>query len=93
MSCNSIAATAWITGAASAQTATNQADSITGATMHKEGEWRASKLVHVDVYNEANEKIGDINDVILDRSGRPSAQLISIWTASCQCGSCCSGLW
>src|SRR6202000_328739 len=38
--------------------------------MHKEGEWRASKLVGVNVYNDANEKIGDINDVILDRSGK-----------------------
>src|ERR1700722_17086756 len=63
-------ATASMTGAASAQTATNQVDSTTSATTHKEGEWRASKVVHVDVYNEANEKIGDINDVILDRSGK-----------------------
>ena len=71
-------ATAWITGAASAQTATNQADSTTGATMHKEGEWRASKLVHVDVYNEANEKIGDINDVILDRSGKVAKVILGV---------------
>ena len=28
--------------------------------MHHEGQWRATKLVGVDVYNEANEKIGDI---------------------------------
>jgi hypothetical protein len=53
-----------ITGPASAQT--------TGATTHKEGEWRGSKLVGVDVYNQANEKIGDVNDVILDRSGKVS---------------------
>ena len=71
-------ATAWITGAASAQTATNQAGSTTGATMHKEGEWRASKLVHVDVYNEANEKIGDINDVILDRSGKVAKVILGV---------------
>ncbi|WP_343287578.1 hypothetical protein [Bradyrhizobium sp. MOS001] len=54
--------TASIIGAASAQTATNQEASTASATPRKEGEWRASKLVHVDVYNEANEKIGDIND-------------------------------
>ena len=57
--------TALLTGAASAQTANKPA-----AMMHREGEWRASKLVGVNVYNEANEKIGDINDVILDKSGR-----------------------
>jgi len=65
------------TGAASAQTATNQVASTTSAT-HKEGEWRASKLVHVDVYNEANEKIGDINDVILDRSGKVANVILGV---------------
>jgi sporulation protein YlmC with PRC-barrel domain len=71
-------ATASMTGAASAQTATNQADSTTSATTHKEGEWRASKVVHVDVYNEANEKIGDINDVILDRSGKVANVILGV---------------
>jgi sporulation protein YlmC with PRC-barrel domain len=60
--------TALITGAAYAQNKTATTDSA--ATMHREGEWRASKLVGVNVYNEANEKIGDINDVILDKSGK-----------------------
>jgi sporulation protein YlmC with PRC-barrel domain len=60
--------TALFTGAASAQTPTKTADNA--ATMHREGEWRASKLVGVNVYNDANEKIGDINDVILDKSGK-----------------------
>jgi sporulation protein YlmC with PRC-barrel domain len=70
-------AIASMTGAASAQTATNQVAS-TSATTHKEGEWRASKLVHVDVYNEANEKIGDINDVILDRSGKVANVILGV---------------
>jgi sporulation protein YlmC with PRC-barrel domain len=71
-------ATASMTGAASAQTATNQVASATSATTHKEGEWRGSKLVHVDVYNEANEKIGDINDVILDRSGKVANVILGV---------------
>src|SRR6202022_2188360 len=58
-------AIASMTGAAWAQTATNQVASTTSATTHKEGEWRGSKLAGVDVYNEANEKIGTINDVFL----------------------------
>ncbi len=73
-----ILAAASMTGAASAQTATNQVGSTTSATTHKEGEWRASKLVHVDVYNEANEKIGDINDVILDRSGNVAKVILGV---------------
>ena len=70
-------ATASMIGAASAQTA-NQEASTASATTHKEGEWRASKLVHVDVYNEANEKIGDINDVILDRSGNVAKVILGV---------------
>ena len=66
--------TALFTCTASAQTASNKtvaADSVAAAaSSHKEGEWRASKLVGVNVYNDANEKIGDINDVILDKSGK-----------------------
>jgi len=71
-------ATVWMTGAASAQTATNQAESTTSATTHKEGEWRASKLAGIDVYNEANEKIGDINEVILDRSGNVANVILGV---------------
>jgi sporulation protein YlmC with PRC-barrel domain len=64
--------TALFTEVALAQTstATKAAATDSAATMHKEGEWRASKLVGVNVYNDVNEKIGDINDVILDRSGK-----------------------
>ena len=68
-------ATAWI-ASASAQTATNQR--IRHWLPCKRGEWRASKLVHVDVYNEANEKIGDINDVILDRSGKVAKVILGV---------------
>ena len=71
-------ATVWMTGAASAQTATNQAASTTSATTHKEGEWRGSKLAGVAVYNEANEKIGDVNDVILDRSGKVAKVILGV---------------
>lgn len=62
-------ATALLCGTALAQTP-NANKAAAADTKHKEGEWRASKLVGVNVYNEANEKIGDINDVILDKSGR-----------------------
>ena len=63
--------TALMTGVASAQTATaNKEAANASASMHRDGEWRASKLAGVNVYNEANEKIGDINDVILDKSGK-----------------------
>jgi sporulation protein YlmC with PRC-barrel domain len=71
--------TALITGVASAQTAATKADAAnTSATMHRDGQWRASKLVGVNVYNEANEKIGDINDVILDKSGKAEKVILGV---------------
>jgi sporulation protein YlmC with PRC-barrel domain len=71
--------TALVTGVALAQTNTANKDTAsTSATMHKEGEWRASKLAGVDVYNEANEKIGDINDVILDKSGKADKVILGV---------------
>jgi hypothetical protein len=64
--------TALMTGAASAQTATTVAADKTnsGEMMHKEGQWRSTKLIGVDVYNDANEKIGDVEELIFDKSGK-----------------------
>ena len=52
-----------------------------GATFMTEmrpGMWRASKLEGMDVYNNGNEKIGDINELILDQSGRVEAVVIGV---------------
>jgi len=40
------------------------------------GHWRASKLAGVDVYGPNNEKVGDINEVLLDRNGQVAAVVI-----------------
>ena len=42
------------------------------------GQWRASKLVGIDVYNAANEKIGDISEILLDRSGKTTGVIVSV---------------
>ena len=47
-------------------------------TAATQGQWRASKLVGVDVYNAANEKIGDINELIVDRSGQVDIVVIGV---------------
>jgi sporulation protein YlmC with PRC-barrel domain len=64
--------TALMTGVASAQTSTTATTdkANSSAMMHKEGQWRSSKVVGVDVYNEANEKVGNIEELILDKSGK-----------------------
>jgi sporulation protein YlmC with PRC-barrel domain len=67
-----------MTGAASAQTATNQVSADSNASAQGDGGWRGSKLAGVDVYNDANEKIGEINDVILDRSGKVTNVIVGV---------------
>ena len=42
------------------------------------GQWRASKLVGVDVYNTANEKIGDIEEILIDASGKVTSVIIGV---------------
>ena len=61
--------TALLTSAAFAQNATTDRSNVNTA-VHKEGQWRASKLIGVNVYNDNNEKIGDIEELIVDKSGK-----------------------
>jgi sporulation protein YlmC with PRC-barrel domain len=42
------------------------------------GDWRASKLVGLSVYNDNNESIGSINDLLTDKSGNIKAAVISV---------------
>lgn len=52
--------------------------SATFMTEMRAGMWRASKLEGMDVYNNGNEKIGDISELILDQSGRVEAVVIGV---------------
>jgi PRC-barrel domain len=62
-------ATALMTGVASAQTTTTTKDTAaTSATM--QDEFSAYKLVGVNVYNQGNEKIGEVKDILLQKSGK-----------------------
>jgi sporulation protein YlmC with PRC-barrel domain len=42
------------------------------------GQWRASKLVGLNVYNEQNEKLGDISEILLDKSGKVEGVIIGV---------------
>jgi sporulation protein YlmC with PRC-barrel domain len=65
-----------------AQTAQPAAPAATTAGSHEKmmlkGNWRASKLMGLDVYNEGNEKLGDINELILDKNGKVNAVVIGV---------------
>src|SRR4051794_25746841 len=42
------------------------------------GNWRASKVVGLNVYNDKNESVGSINDLLTDKSGKIVAVVIGV---------------
>lgn len=75
--------TALIGGAAFAQDSTastspSASSSSTSVQQNLKGNWRASKLMGLDVYNESNEKLGDISEILLDKSGKVNAVVIGV---------------
>jgi len=72
-----------LAGSAYAQTNTapqQNAPAATNQTMNKPatGQWRASKLIGVNVYNQQNEKIGEIDELILNSSGQVAGAIIGV---------------
>ena len=61
--------TALLSGVAYAQTATPDRSNANTA-VHKDGQWRASKLIGVNVYNDNNDKIGEVQELIVDKSSK-----------------------
>ncbi len=47
-------------------------------TQIQPGQWQVSKLEGLEVYNSNNENIGDISELILDRSGKVQAVVVGI---------------
>src|SRR5688572_13558348 len=45
---------------------------------HQAGEMRASKLIGTRVNNDAGERIGEINEVVLSKDGRVAAVVIGV---------------
>jgi sporulation protein YlmC with PRC-barrel domain len=76
--------TALLATAAFAQTPTattdraNMAPAAASDTSSFQGNWRASKLVGLNVYNDKNESLGSINDLLTDKSGNIKAVVIGV---------------
>ena len=78
-----LAGTALLVTVAAAQTPTATADraNIVSDTMpgsQLQGDWRASKVVGLSVYNGNNEKLGSINDLLMDKSGSIKAVVVGV---------------
>jgi sporulation protein YlmC with PRC-barrel domain len=52
--------------------ATMSESSLQGST------WRASKVVGLNVYNDKNESVGTINDILMDKSGNAKAAVLGV---------------
>jgi sporulation protein YlmC with PRC-barrel domain len=47
-------------------------------TQEAPDQWRASKMVGLNMYNKDNEKIGDVAELILDRGGKLEAVVVGV---------------
>jgi sporulation protein YlmC with PRC-barrel domain len=87
-----VAASALLASVAFAQTPSATTDSTTAAPaassttttttttteVSTKGNWRTSKLVGLNVYNDNNESIGSINDMLTDKNGDIKAVVIGV---------------
>jgi len=64
-----------------AQTPAATSDGVNAAPMSNSslrGDWRTSKVVGLNVYNDNNESIGSINDLLTDRNGNIKAVVLGV---------------
>jgi sporulation protein YlmC with PRC-barrel domain len=78
-----LAATALLATVASAQTPTTTTDRANTASMVSDSSlqgstWRGSKIVGLSVYNDNNESLGSINDLLMDKSGNIKAVVLGV---------------
>src|SRR3989440_2841413 len=79
-----VAATALLATVAFAQnpspTDANKPPAAAASTTNSshQGEWRASKVVGLSVYNNNNESLGSINDLLTDKSGNIKAVVVGV---------------
>jgi sporulation protein YlmC with PRC-barrel domain len=76
-----LAGTALLATIALAQTPAAAAESTGMAPMSSsslQGDWRTTKVVGLNVYNDNNESIGSINDLLTDKSGNIKAVVLGV---------------
>ena len=48
------------------------------ASVSQSAAWRSSKLIGLNVYNDQNEKLGDISEILFDKSGKVEGIVIGV---------------
>jgi sporulation protein YlmC with PRC-barrel domain len=76
-----LVAAALLSSAAIAQTTKNPpptAKTEQAAPKLSSPHWRSSKMIGLNVYNEQNEKLGDINEILLDKEGKVLGYVVGV---------------
>ena len=80
-----IAGSALLATVAFAQTPTDKNDkagmsttTTSASSTSYQGNWRASKVVGLSVYNDNNQSVGSINDLLMDKSGAIKVVVIGV---------------
>jgi sporulation protein YlmC with PRC-barrel domain len=80
-----LAGSALLASVAFAQTPSATTDSTKAApaatsdtSSEYQGNWRASKVVGLNVYNDNNESVGSINDMLMEKGGNIKAVVIGV---------------
>ena len=56
----------------------NMAPAASTSDASYQGDWRTSKIVGLNVYNDNNESVGSINDLLTDKDGNIKAVVIGV---------------
>jgi hypothetical protein len=73
--------TALIVPASAQNTNTNNAPAASNANAQMQkhaGQWRTSKMIGLNVYNQQNEKLGDVNEILIDQSGKVVGYVLGV---------------
>jgi sporulation protein YlmC with PRC-barrel domain len=69
---------ALLSTAALAQTPTATTKPLVASDSTFNGDWRASKVVGLNVYNDRNESLGSIDDLLLDKTGSIKGVIVGV---------------
>ena len=74
-----LAASALLVTVASAETSMNKtANVVTTSEQSVQGDWRTSKIIGLNVYNDNNDNIGSISDLLTDKNGNIKAAVLGV---------------
>lgn len=68
-----------LAGTAMAQSPTTTTrPEVNSASVSYKGQWRTYKMIGLDVYNQNNEKLGDISELLADQTGKIQTAILGV---------------